>query len=216
MASKVIDAVVATFPKMSLHYYETCNGPRSREAVSKDGKLVTIDPWHVVVIMQNEDDYKSVVDYLKEKTAFEITQCTGATHRPQDPYSVGWQFDGNSENDLTTAYLNDLGRHFPEMLFQCYKYSDCLEAEGREIQYYAAFRGYEVNWEEPNPGLRALMQYSDYIDENITQHTPKPLGNQKLRFAVLVGQNRFDGDEDMDRWKHNPGALGNQELKEIK
>ena len=27
LASKVIDAVVATFPKMSLHYYETCNGP---------------------------------------------------------------------------------------------------------------------------------------------------------------------------------------------
>lgn len=168
LASKVIDAVVATFPEMSLRYYETCNGPLSREAVSKEGKLVDIDPWHVVVIMQNEDDYKSVVDYLKEKTAFEITQCTGATHRPQDPYSVRWQFDGNTENDLTTACLNDLGRHFPEMLFQCYKYSDCLEAEGREIQNYAAFHGHEVNWEEPNPGLRALMQYSDYIDENIT------------------------------------------------
>ena len=60
------------------------------------------------------------------------------------------------------------------------------------------------------------IKHEYYIDENIVQHTPKPLGNQQLKFVVLVGQNRFDGDEDMDRWKHNPGALGNQELKEIK
>lgn len=53
------------------------------------------------------------------------------------------------------------------------------------------------------------------IDENTIQHTPKPLGNQQLKFVALVGQNRFDGDEDMDRWKYNPGILGNQELKEI-
>ena len=160
LASKVIDAVVATFPEMSLHYYETCNGPLCREAVSKDGKLVDIDPWHVVVITQNDDDYKSVVDYLQEKTVLEI-------ERAMEPYSVKWQFDANIENDLTTVCLNDLGRHFPEMLFQCYKYSDCYEEQGQMINYYTVFHGHEVKWIEPDSALRVLMPYC-YINENIT------------------------------------------------
>ena len=160
LASNVIDAVVATFPEMSLHYYETCNGPLCREAVSKDGKLIDIDPWHVVVITQNDDDYKSVVDYLKEKPVFEI-------ERAWEPYSVVWKFDANTENDLTTVCLNDLGRHFPEMLFQCYKFSDCSMEAGQDIQYYTTFRGHEVKWIEPDSALRALMPYCS-INENVT------------------------------------------------
>ena len=32
------DAEKMLAPEMSLHYYETCNGPLCREAVSKNGK----------------------------------------------------------------------------------------------------------------------------------------------------------------------------------
>ena len=69
LAYKVLVDVVATFPEMSLHYVETCNGPVSREAVTKDGKLITIEPWQVVVHMQDEEDYKQVVAYLQEQAS---------------------------------------------------------------------------------------------------------------------------------------------------
>ena len=61
LAIKVVNAVVAAFPEMTMHYYETCNGPLSREAISKNGELVEIESWEIVVITQNEEDHQRVL-----------------------------------------------------------------------------------------------------------------------------------------------------------
>ena len=157
LAYKVVNAVVSTFPEMSLHYYETCNGPLSREAISKNGELVEIESWEIVVITQNEEDHHRVLTYLKDNTQFDVKSYP-------EPHSVGWQFDANTEDDLTTGCLNDLSRHFPEMLFQCYKYSDIDEESGDEVQYYAQFRGHNVKWEESSSTLLALMRWHRDMD----------------------------------------------------
>ena len=159
LAFKVVNAVVAAFPEMTMHFYETCNGPLSREAISKNGELVEIESWEIVVITQNEEDHHRVLTYLKDNTQFDVKSYP-------EPHSVGWQFDANTEDDLTTECLNDLSRHFPEMLFQCYKYSDCDEEAGDEVQYYAQFRGHEVKWEESSLTLLALMRW--HRDMNVT------------------------------------------------
>ena len=158
LAYKVLVDVVATFPEMSLHYVETCNGPVSREAVTKDGKLITIEPWQVVVHMQDEEDYKQVVAYLQEHTDFELTLFP-------ERYSILWSFDSKTEDELTTEQLNILSRQFPEMLFQCYKYDESDLVQGGEVAFFSSFRGQEVKWEESRPSLLALMHWADDMEE---------------------------------------------------
>lgn len=150
LAYKVLVDVVATFPEMSLHYVETSNGPVCREAVTKDGKLITIEPWQVVVHMQDEEDYQQVVAYLQEHTDLELT-LSSAKH------NIQWSFDRKTEDELTTEQLNILSRQFPEMLFQCYKYDENDFEQGDEVAFYTSFRGHEVKWEESRPSLLALM-----------------------------------------------------------
>ena len=158
LAYKVLVDVVATFPEMSLHYVETCNGPVSREAVTKDGKLITIEPWQVVVHMQDEEDYKQVVAYLQEHTDLELTLFP-------ERYSILWSFDSKTEDELTTEQLNILSRQFPEMLFQCYKYDESDLVQGGEVAFFSSFRGQEVKWEESRPSLLALMHWADDMEE---------------------------------------------------
>ena len=57
LAYKIIEGVVAAYPDIKMHYYMTWNGPLCHEAVSKDGKLVDVEPWMVVVHLQNEEEY---------------------------------------------------------------------------------------------------------------------------------------------------------------
>lgn len=153
LAHKIIIGIVSTFPEMSLHYVETCNGPVCHEAVTKDGKLVGIEPWEVVVHMQNEEDYKQVIAYLQENTDLELTLFPKRC-------SIQWPFDGKMEDDMTTERLNELSRQFPEMLFQCYKYDERDEMDGGEVAFFTSFRGQEVEWEESWPKLLALMHWA--------------------------------------------------------
>ena len=158
LASNVISGIVATFPEMSLHYVETCNGPVCCEAVSKNGELVDIEPWQVVVHMQDEEDYKQVVAYLQENTDIELTLFP-------ERYSILWSFDGKTEDELTTERLNELSRHFPKMFFQCYKYDE-RDYEQGFVAFYTSFRGKEVEWKESWPNLQALM--SRIYDMDVT------------------------------------------------
>ena len=152
LAYNVISGIVATFPEMSLRYVETCNGPVCREAVSKNGELVNIDPWEVVVHMQNEEDYKQVIAYLQENTDLELTLFPKRC-------SIQWPFDGKMEDDMTTERLNELSRQFPEMLFQCYKYDERDEMDGGEVAFFTSFQGGEVEWSYSWPKLLALMHW---------------------------------------------------------
>ena len=68
LAFKVIDAVVAAFPEMKMLYYETCNGPLCRAAVSRNGELEEIELWQVVVHLQDIEDYQQVLACLQKKT----------------------------------------------------------------------------------------------------------------------------------------------------
>ena len=198
LAFKVVNAVVSTFPEMLLHYYETCNGPLSRAAISKNGKLVEIESWEIVIITQNEEDHHRVLTYLKENTQFDVKSYP-------EPHSVRWQFDANTEGDLSTGSLNDLSRHFPEMLFECYKYSDCDEESGDEVQYYAQFRGHEVKWEESSLTQLALMRW--HRDMNVTY--ADVLFNTEEVFQTALTKARAD-EEGEAQFIEDPATL--QEL----
>lgn len=181
LAYKVLVDVVATFPEMSLHYVETCNGPVSREAVTKDGKLITIEPWQVVVHMQDEEDYKQVVAYLQEHTDLELTLFP-------ERYSILWSFDSKTEDELTTEQLNILSRQFPEMLFQCYKYDESDLVQGGEVAFFSSFRGQEVKWEESRPSLLALMHWADDMEETYE----KIIFNTEQVFQSALAKARAD------------------------
>ena len=182
LASNVISGVVATFPEMSLRYVETCNGPVCREAVSKNGELVDIEPWQVVVHMQDEEDYKQVVAYLQENANLELRLFP-------DEYSILWSFDGKTEDELTTEHLNELSRHFPKMLFQCYKSDGCNFEQG-VVTFYTSFRGQEVEWEESRPNLQALTYWiycMDVTHEDI-------IFNTEQVFQTALAKARADED----------------------
>lgn len=157
LAFKVIDAVVAAFPEMTMHYYETCNGPLCRAAVSRNGELEEIELWQVVVHLQSIEDYQQVLACLQKKHDVEL-------ELHPERLSIKWSFDAKTEDDVMTEHLNELSRQFPEMLFQCYKYSVCDEEAGDEMQYYAQFRGHEVRWEESSLTLLALMRWHRDMD----------------------------------------------------
>jgi hypothetical protein len=157
LAFKVINAVVASFPEMTMHYYETCNGPLCRAAVSRNGELEEIELWQVVVHIQSIEDYQQVLACLQKKHDVELE-----VH--PESLSIEWSFDAKTEDDVTTEHLNELSRQFPEMLFQCYKYDVCDEEASDEVKYYAQFRGHEVRWEESSLTLLALMRWHRDMD----------------------------------------------------
>lgn len=182
LASNVISGVVATFPEMSLRYVETCNGPVCREAVSKNGELVNIEPWQVVVHMQDEEDYKQVVAYLQENANLELRLFP-------DEYSILWSFDGKTEDEFTTERLNELSRHFPKMLFQCYKSDGCNFEQG-VVTFYTSFRGKEVDWKESWPNLLALMSW--IYDMDVTHEDI--IFNTEQVFQTALAKARADED----------------------
>lgn len=152
LAYDVITGVVATFPEMSLHYREASNGRVCREAVSKDGALVDIEPWEVAVHTQNENDYNQVVAYLQENTNLELKLFP-------ERYSIVWPFDGKTEDEQTTERLNELSRQFPKMLFQCFKYDERDAINAGLVAFFTSFQGKEVEWEKSSPKLLALMHW---------------------------------------------------------
>ena len=167
-----------------MHYVETCNGPVSREAVTKDGKLITIEPWQVVVHMQDEEDYKQVVAYLQEHTDLELTLFP-------ERYSILWSFDSKTEDELTTEQLNILSQQFPEMLFQCYKYDESDLVQGDEVAFYTSFRGHEVNWSASSLPLLALMHWADDMEETYEKII---FNTEKVFLSTLAGA-RANEDE---------------------
>ena len=44
IALKIIEGVVASFPELRLHFLATWEGPIVEEAISKDGKLISLEP----------------------------------------------------------------------------------------------------------------------------------------------------------------------------
>ncbi len=146
--------------------------------------LASIEPWQVVVHTQDDEDYRQIVANLQENTDLELTLFP-------ERYSILWSFDGKTEDELTTERLNELSRHFPKMLFQCYKY-DCRDYERSfKVAFYTSFRGQEVEWEASSPQLLAMMHW---IYELETTYEDIIFNTEKVFQSAMAGA-RANEDE---------------------
>ena len=140
-----------------MRHFITRNGPLSRKAVSTKDKLVETQPWMVVVHLPNEEAYQQVLAFLKDTPKIELELYP-------ERHSLGWGFDGKTEDELTAKRLNDLSQRFPEILFECYKYDVGYEKEHDEVQSYASFRKDKVRWFTSYPSLLSLMHGHRMMD----------------------------------------------------
>lgn len=145
--------------------------------------------------------------------------------RPE--YIIGIRPPYNEEDNLISHSFNALGNQELKIILHRYNEEDNLISHTSKPLGNQEIRDIFHTYQAPpdnliyhtfkplgNQELKAIF-HSTNSEDNLISHTIKPLGNQEIRFAVLYGQNRFDGDEDKDRWQHNFGLLGNQELREV-
>ena len=144
LADKVIKGVVATFPEMKLCYYVTSEGPLVETCVSRDGKLVEIELWQMVLHLENTDDYQCVLAYLQGDPEIDVVR---SLYR-HSPLSLGWEYDHLTEESLNDKRLQQLSEHFPDMTFKCFKYDITGEQYGNlgSSVAVATVRNGEFQW----------------------------------------------------------------------
>lgn len=142
---QALKQVVAEYPEIKMTYVESqTESGYFFEAVSRNGQLVTIEPWGVAVNTVDKDDFAHIVEYLKDNVEETIWL-------KENSQWVKWSYDHLTEEDDVQQILQKMSSHFSETTIRCVKFDVILFAYGDEIASYAKFCGNKVEWQDPEP-----------------------------------------------------------------
>ena len=130
-------------------------GPLCYEAVSKDGKQIEIEPWMMVIHIEEPADCSHFLDIFEAKELY-------GKELWYNCQSFGWRYDKKTGEAEAEKMVEELSREMGDTELMVYRYEDYGESD-RVEEYAWACEG-EVEWHRTDYGFLHLMDWLTYRD----------------------------------------------------